>query len=106
MGEGRRIDDDEVDALVAGILNALHQFVLGVALHRHQVVARILRLLLQNLIDIREIAIAIDTRLALSQQIQVWPMQDQDGCHWRNASHSSLRAGLCTDQPGTSREFL
>ena len=81
MGEGRRVYQDEVDALTAGVLYPLHQFVLGIALHVQQVVTAVPGQSLQAEVDIGQGGAAVDIGLAPAEQVQVGAVQYEYGRH-------------------------
>ena len=77
MCECGGIDQDKVDTFAPGGMNALDQFVLGIALQVEQVVAGLAGAALQILVDLVEGDGAVDARLAGAEKIQVGAMQDQ-----------------------------
>jgi hypothetical protein len=74
MGKGRGVDQDKIDSLVPGVLDPLHQFVFGVALHCQQVVTLVPGLLFKALVDVCQCGTAIDVGFPFPEQIQVGPV--------------------------------
>jgi hypothetical protein len=75
------IDQDEVDGLIAGGVNTLDQFMLGVALQAQQMVAALAGKFAQMLVDLLQRSGAINTGLAGAEAIEVGSMQDQYAGH-------------------------
>ncbi|MNF54398.1 hypothetical protein D3C84_358260 [compost metagenome] len=77
MRESSRIDDDEVHSLAAGSMDSIDQFVLGIALQDHQVMAGLTGAPLQVLVDFGQGGCAVLVGLAGAQQVEVGAMQDE-----------------------------
>ncbi|MCY1440891.1 hypothetical protein D9M71_571820 [compost metagenome] len=77
MGESSRIDQDEVHTLVACGVNAVDQFVFGVALQVLQMVACGAGTLLQVLVDLGQGHGAVVARLAGAEQVEVGAVEHQ-----------------------------
>ncbi|MOA50992.1 hypothetical protein D3C78_1740810 [compost metagenome] len=75
------IDQNEVHAFVAGGVDAVDQFILGVALQVEQMVAGITGPLFQVLIDLGQGHCAVDARFTGAEQVQVGSVQHQKGRH-------------------------
>lgn len=81
MGEGSRVDDDEVDLVVCGLMYAVHQFMLGVALKMRERVTSRLGKLAQMRVDIFQRGFAIVVGFATTEQIQIGAVKDEDVGH-------------------------
>ncbi len=87
MGEGGRVDQDEGGAVAAGGLDPVHQHVLGIGLEAVQVVAGLGGAGAERGFDLRQGGVAVDARLAFTEQVQVRTMQ-----YW-DLRHAGLRKG-------------
>ena len=77
MGEGGGIDDEAGDGL-ARLVDPIDQLMLGVALFEIEAEAKLGRQRPALRLDIRQGLVAVDMRLALAEQIQVRPVEDQN----------------------------
>src|SRR4249919_747367 len=81
VGEGGRVDQDEVGAVAACGLDAFDQQVLGIALETAQRMPGFLGAGGQASIDLGQRGAAIDSRLAFAEQIEIGAMQDEELSH-------------------------
>src|SRR5690606_21671999 len=81
MGKGGGIDDDEVDCLVPGGMDAVDQHMFGVALQRLQLVTITLGLLDQATVALRQGDRAVDTGFAATEQVEIGSLQNQEAGH-------------------------
>ncbi|MCY1187330.1 hypothetical protein D9M73_282930 [compost metagenome] len=69
------VDQNEVHAFAAGGMDAVDQFVLGIALQVQQMVAGFTGAAFQVLVDLRQRRGAIGARFAGTEQVQVGSVQ-------------------------------
>ncbi len=84
MGIGRRVDDDEIDLVAAGLLDVLDQFGFGVALAGAQPDAGFFGQFSEPGFYALQGFGAVLLRLTAAQQIQIRAVDEQDvfgGCH-------------------------
>lgn len=81
MGESGWVDQNEVDAFAFGIVYAIDELILGIALQGLQVMPLVHTALGERLIDVGQSSGAIDFRFAGAEQVQVWSVEYQDCCH-------------------------
>ena len=81
VGIGRRVDDDEVDLVGPGLLDAIDDVALAVRLEGLQLYMLLLCKADQIPIDLGERIGAIDFRLACAEQVQIGAMYDQNLSH-------------------------
>src|SRR5690606_2710397 len=79
--EGRRIEQNEVDLLRAGRVDAPDQLVLGVALVGIERVTCCLGEAFQPGLDVGQRRAAVELRLAGAEQTEVWAVQQQQSRH-------------------------
>ena len=97
MRERRRIDDDASDGL-ARLVDPVDELMLGVALLEADREAEFAGKRPALRLDVREGLVAVDMRLAFAEQVQIWPVEDQNSrSHCarpgrRNEGHCALRA--------------
>ncbi len=77
MRKSRRIDQNEVHAFTARSVDAIDQFVLGVALQVQQMMAGFAGAPLQILIDLRQGRRPVGPRFPGAEQVQVGAVQHQ-----------------------------
>ncbi|MNF38293.1 hypothetical protein D3C84_192370 [compost metagenome] len=77
MRKSCRIDENKVHALAAGGMDAVDQFVFGVALQVLQMVAAGTGALFQVLVDLGQRHCTVHTWLAGAEQVQVGAVQHQ-----------------------------
>lgn len=78
MGEGGWVDHNSGNRLVQGLLDQVDERALVVALMADQSDALCLSQGLQRCIDVFEGCKPIEAGLALTEQIEVWPMEDPE----------------------------
>jgi hypothetical protein len=71
VSERAGIQKDEFDLITPGLLNAVDDFVLGVALKAVQLVSGLRRLIAEFVFDIAESGPSINIGFAIAQQIQI-----------------------------------
>src|ERR1700735_5509376 len=95
MSECAGVEQDHASAVVAALLDAVDQLVLGIGLEAGQLVSVRLGPFGHLAIDIGQPPAAVDFRLPRAQQIEIGSMQDQ------NLRHESTR--LASGASGTER---
>jgi hypothetical protein len=75
VGIGSGVNDDEFRAILPGLMNGLHQFLLAVTLQARQGGTGALSLGLQAVVDFIERFRPIDLRLAGTKQVQIGAVQ-------------------------------
>ena len=78
MGVSGSIQDDRVRAVAHGSVEGVNQYTFPIRLQADQLHTTGRRTTLQRFIDLSERSVTIDLRLTPTQEVQVWPMQDQD----------------------------
>jgi hypothetical protein len=81
VGIGRRVDDDEVDLIDPGLLDAIDDVALAVRLEGLQRDTFLLSKVDQIPVDLGECVGTIDYRLARAEQVQIGAMDDQNLSH-------------------------
>ena len=81
VGLGRGIDEDEIRGIPIGLVDAVDQFMLGVALDEIQSMTTRLRNPPELIRNVLQGLPTIDLRLANPQHIEVRAVQDQDARH-------------------------
>src|SRR5690606_3271208 len=76
MSERTGVKQDKVNAFKAGIMNAIDEFVLSIALQVQQVMTGIHTSAAQAFIDVVQRLITVNLRLAGAQQIEIGAVQD------------------------------
>ncbi|MCY1184909.1 hypothetical protein D9M73_256410 [compost metagenome] len=71
------VDQNEVHAFTAGSVDAVDQFVLGVALQVQQMVTGFAGTAFQVLVDLRQRRGAVGARFASAEQVQVGSVQNE-----------------------------
>ncbi len=79
VGLGRGIDEDEIRGIPIGLVDAVDQFMLGVALEKTDLMASGLGLLGELFLDIPQGQAAIHFGFADPQHVEVRAIEDQDG---------------------------
>lgn len=78
---GRGIEDDAVDVLDAGCMNAIHQRTFAIGLETVEPVAVGSRLVAQVAFDGRQRANAVQAWLARAKQVQIGAVKQQEASH-------------------------
>ena len=81
VGIGSRVDNDEFDLVIPGLLDAIDNLAFAIRLEGLQCYALLTGHASQILVDLSECVGAIDFRFACTQQVQVGAMDDQNVSH-------------------------
>lgn len=76
--EATRVNDDGVDALLAGLLDAVHDAALVIGLEGEDAEAQLGAALLDRGVDLGERDGAVDLGLARAQEVEVGPVDEED----------------------------
>lgn len=81
MGKGCRVKENEIDILFTSIVDALEEFMLGVALEAGQLVSPFFGQLFEVCLDCLQRGCAVDIGLSMTEESQIWTIDQQEFCH-------------------------
>jgi len=81
VGEGGRIEQDEIHAFVACFMDTLNQLVFRIALQLQEMMAGIAAVLVEPGIDVRQRICSVDARFPAAKQVEIRAVQYKYCCH-------------------------